>query len=184
MKSNLGLIINLKSIKKHSCLIQGNKLFSHGGITVCTYPFLLIWLAFLSKPFPITYLLNIMWHVMLSVREGTTHTFNVQSLYLTARNITKKEQKQGWVEERARGQVVTYSLINILDWFTLLCQKQMCHLPFKDSTRSITYGFIAACIICHSSLYTLTMALFAQMWRKSVHKMRLITRCTGFVVVL
>lgn len=42
MKSNLGLIINLKSIKKHSCLIQGNKLFSHGGITVCTYPFLLI----------------------------------------------------------------------------------------------------------------------------------------------
>ena len=186
MKSNVGLTIHLKSIRKHSSLIQSNKPFSHCGVAVCTYPFLptSFWLAFLSKRFPITYLLNIMWHVMLSVHKETTHTFNVQSPYLTARKITKQEQNQGWMEERACGQVVTYSLINILDWFTLLCQKQMCHLPFKDSTCSSAHGFIAACIICHSSLCVVTMALFAQMWRKPVHKMRLITWCTGFVVVL
>lgn len=135
MKSNLGLIIPLKNIRKPSCLIQSNKHFSHCGVAVCTYPFLptSFWLSFLSKPFPITYLLNIMWQVMLSVHEETTHTFNVHSPYLTARKITKKEQNQGWMEESMRGQVVTYSLINILDWFTLLCQKQMCYLPSKDS---------------------------------------------------
>lgn len=132
MESNLGLI-NSKGIRKHSCLLQSNKPFSHCSVAVCTYPSLptSFWLAFLSKPFLITYLFNITWHVMLSVREETPHTFSVQSPCLTARKITKREQTQGWVEERACGQVVTDSLINILDWFTLLCQKQMCHFHLK-----------------------------------------------------
>lgn len=154
MKSNN---FNFKSIRKHSCLIQSNKPFSHCSVAVCTYPFLptSFWLVFLSKPLPMTYLLNIMWHVMLSVHEETTHTSNVQSPYLTAKKITKQEQNQVWMEERVCGQVVTYSLINILDWFILLCQKQMCHLPFKDSIRSSTHGFIAAYIIYATALCAL-----------------------------
>lgn len=52
---------------------------------------------------------------MLSVHEETPHTFSVQSPCLTAKKIAKQEQNQGWMEERACGQVVTYSLINILD---------------------------------------------------------------------
>lgn len=152
MESNPGLI-NSKGIRKHSCLLQSKKPFSNCSVAVCTYPFLPTssWPAFLSKPFHITYLFNITWHVMLSIREETPHTFSVQSPCLTARKITKQEQNQGWMEERACGQVFTYSLINILDWFTLSCQKQMCHFHL-NSIHSSTHGFITVCIVCHSSL--------------------------------
>lgn len=90
---------------------------------------------------------------MLSVHEETPHTFSVQSPCLTARKITKQEQNQGWMEERACGQVVTYLLFNKhLGLIYTPMPKADVPLPFKDSTHSSTHGFIAACIVCHSSL--------------------------------
>lgn len=181
MKSNLGLGIHFKHIGS----IQSKKPFSHCGVALCTYPFLPT--SFLSCNFVQTvphHILVKCYRTCYVIRTWRNNAYLQCAEPVFNCQENNKGQNQGWMEERARGQVVIYSLINILDWFMLQCQKQMCHLPFKDSTSNSTRGFMAACIMCHSSSCILTIALFVQMWRKSVYKMWLITWCTGFVGVL
>lgn len=153
MKSNLGLI-NSKGIRKRSCLNAEQQTFQ-SLFCSCLYlpfpPHLILARIFVqTSPHHILVQYYVTCYVIRSWRnttyfQCTEPMFNCQENNKARTNPRLDGRKSVWTG--------CYWLFNKhLGLIYTPMPKADVPLPFKDSTHSSTHGFIAACIVCHSSL--------------------------------